>query len=54
MVLVLRAWGTSNLVLMIVVGGAFYVPLALLSGVVPREDLHHMMHALKSMRKEAA
>ena len=52
MVVLLRAWGTSNLVLLIVAGGAFYLPLALLLGVVPREDLHHMLHALKPVRKE--
>ncbi len=54
MVVLLRAWGSSNLVLLIVAGGAFYLPVALLIGVVPREDLHHMLHALKSARKGAA
>jgi len=53
MVVLLRAWGTSNLVLLILAGGAFYLPVALLLGVVPREDLHHMLHALKSVRRGA-
>lgn len=47
MVVLLRAWGTQNLVLLIAAGGAFYLPLALLLGVLPREDLAHILHALR-------
>lgn len=46
MVLLLRWWGSQNLFLLITAGGAFYVPLALLIGVVPREDIAHIFHAV--------
>ena len=46
MVLLLRAWGEQNLVLLILAGAVFYLPLALLIGVLPREDLAHLWHAL--------
>ncbi len=46
MLLLLRWWGTQNLLLLIPAGAAFYLPLALLWGVLPREDLRHMRHAL--------
>ncbi|MEI8242488.1 MAG: flippase [bacterium] len=46
MVWLLRGWGTQNLVLLIAAGAAFYLPLALLIGVLPREDLAHLRHAL--------
>ena len=54
MVLLLRWWGTQNIFLIITAGGAFYVPLALLLGVVPREDLAHIFHALFKHRGGAA
>ena len=54
MVLLLRWWGTQNIFLIIAAGGAFYVPLALLVGVVPREDLAHIFHALFKHRGGAA
>ena len=54
MVLLLRVWGTTNLALLIIAGGAFYLPVALLIGVVPREDLNHIVHALRSRPKEGA
>ncbi len=54
MVLLLRWWGTQNLFLLIGAGGAFYVPLALLIGVVPREDLAHIFHAVFKHRGGAA
>ncbi len=46
MLLLLKWWGTRNLALLIPAGAAFYLPLALLWGVLPREDLRHMRHAL--------
>ena len=54
MVLLLRWWGTQNLFLLIGAGGAFYLPLALLIGVVPREDIAHLFHALFKHRGGAA
>jgi O-antigen/teichoic acid export membrane protein len=39
-------WGTDDLLLLIPAGAAFYLPLALLFGVLPREDFHHIRHAL--------
>ena len=54
MVLLLRWWGTQNLFLLIGAGGAFYLPLALLIGVVPREDLAHIFHAIFKHRGGAA
>ncbi len=54
MVLLLRWWGTQNLFLLMAAGGAFYLPLALLLGVVPREDLAHIFHALFKHRGGAA
>ena len=46
MVLLLRAWGEQNLVLLIGAGAVFYLPLALLLGVLPRADLAHLWHAV--------
>lgn len=46
MVVLLRVWGEQNLVLLIAAGALFYLPLAWLLGVLPREDLAHMRHAL--------
>ena len=46
MVLLLRGWGEQNLWLLIGAGAVFYLPLALLFGVLPREDLAHIRHAL--------
>jgi O-antigen/teichoic acid export membrane protein len=46
MLALLRWWGTENLLLLIPAGALFYLPLALLLGVLPREDFHHMRHAL--------
>lgn len=46
MVLLLRSWGTQSLVLLVVAGMLFYLPLALVFQVLPREDLHHLWHAL--------
>ena len=54
MVLLLRWWGTQNIFLLMAAGGAFYIPLALLIGVVPREDLAHIFHALFKHRGGAA
>ncbi len=54
MVLVVRAWGTQNLVLLIAAGGAVYLPLALLLGAVPRADLHHIWHALSNKARGGA
>jgi O-antigen/teichoic acid export membrane protein len=42
----LRWWGTEDLLLLIPAGAAFYLPLALLFGVLPREDFYHIRHAL--------
>jgi O-antigen/teichoic acid export membrane protein len=50
MVVLLRAWGSQNLALLIVAGAAFYVPLALWLGVLPREDIAHLWHALRKGR----
>ena len=47
MVLLLRVWGTSNLFLLIGAGAAFYLPLALLWGLLPRADLAHLWHAVR-------
>ena len=46
MVVLLRAWGEQNLALLIFAGAMLYLPLALLIGVLPREDLAHMLHAV--------
>jgi len=46
MVVVLRYSGIHNLFLLIAAGAVFYLPLALLTGVLPREDLAHLRHAL--------
>ena len=46
MVLLLRVWGEQNLAWLIFAGAVFYLPLALLIGVLPREDLAHIRHAL--------
>ena len=54
MVLLLRWWGTQNLFLLMAAGGAFYLPLALLIGVVPREDLAHIFHAMVKHRGDEA
>ncbi|MFZ4395563.1 MAG: flippase [Kiritimatiellia bacterium] len=51
MALLLCAWGQQNLVLLILAGAVFYLPLALLLGVPPREDLAHMLHALGARRQ---
>ena len=50
MVVLLRAWGEQNLLLLIAAGAAFYLPLSLLLGVLPREDLAHLWHALRKGR----
>jgi O-antigen/teichoic acid export membrane protein len=50
MLLLLRWWGTEELVLLIPAGAAFYLPLALLWNVLPREDVHHLWHALRRGR----
>ena len=46
MVVLLRWWGTGDLLLLIPAGALFYLPLALLLGVLPREDFYHIRHAL--------
>jgi O-antigen/teichoic acid export membrane protein len=46
MLLLLRWWGTENLLLLIPAGAVFYLTVALLVGVLPREDFHHVRHAL--------
>ena len=46
MLLLLLWWGTENLFLLIPAGAIFYLPLALLLGVLPRKDFYHMRHAL--------
>lgn len=53
MVLLLRCLGISNLALLILIGAIFYLPLALLFGVLPREDLAHIRHALCNMGTRA-
>jgi len=50
MLALLRWWGTENLFLLIPAGALFYLPLALLLGVLPREDFYHMRHALAGNR----
>jgi len=47
MVVLLRAWGEQNLVLLVGAGAAFYLPLAVWFGVLPREDAAHVVHALR-------
>jgi O-antigen/teichoic acid export membrane protein len=49
MVVGLSVSGIQNLALLIAAGAAFYVPLALLLGVLPREDLAHLRHAMLSV-----
>ena len=50
MVVLLRAWGSQEIGYLIVAGAACYVPLALWWGVLPREDLAHLWHALRKGR----
>jgi len=50
MVVLLRWWGTQDLLLLIIAGTLFYLPLALILGVLPREDFHHLRHALSGGR----
>ncbi len=50
MLLLLRWWGTENIFLLIPAGALFYIPLALLLKVLPREDFHHVRHALLGRR----
>jgi O-antigen/teichoic acid export membrane protein len=50
MVALLHWWGTENLWLLIPAGAIFYLPLALLWGVLPREDFYHLRHALLEHR----
>jgi len=49
-VALLHWWGTENLWLLIPAGAIFYLPLALLWGVLPREDFYHLRHALLEHR----
>ena len=50
MLVLLRLWGTDDLRLLIPAGVLFYLPLALLWGVLPREDFYHLRHALRRNR----
>ena len=52
MVVLLRWWGTENLFLLISAGALFYLPPALLWGVLPREDFYHIRHALLGGRSK--
>jgi len=52
MVVLLRWWGTENLFLLISAGALFYLPAALLWGVLPREDFYHIRHALLGGRSK--
>jgi O-antigen/teichoic acid export membrane protein len=47
MILLLTAWGTRNLPLLIAGGAAWYLPLALAFGVIPWRDVAHLRHALR-------
>ena len=46
MLFLLSWWGTKNLLFLIPAGALFYLPLAFLLGVLPREDFYHIRHAL--------
>jgi len=50
MVVLLRWWGTPDLRLLIPAGILIYLPLAILSGVLPREDFYHLRHAWRGGR----